>query len=205
MGRCSCLGAVLMASGLGRRFGSNKLLREVEGRPMICRAFEAVPARLFHRAAVVSACPEILALAEEQGYLPIYNPRAAEGQSASVRLGLWELMGLDGALFAVCDQPWLGRRSVERLIGRFSASPDRICALSWQGKRGNPVIFPNALFPELMALSGDRGGGAVLRANPHLLSLVEADSPQELRDVDTIADLNGGASPYPSQENPPQI
>ena len=39
----------------------------------------------------------------------------AQGQSASVRLGLGELLELDGVLFCVCDQPWLRRDSVERL------------------------------------------------------------------------------------------
>lgn len=181
------VGAVLMASGFSRRFGSNKLLEPVEGVPMILRAFDALPAALFERAVVVSACPEILAMAGERGYLPIPNPGAAEGQSASIRLGLSELPDMDGILFAVCDQPWLRRKSVERLLERFSAGC--ICALSRQGKRGNPVIFPSSLFPELLALTGDQGGGRIIRANPHRLRLVEAEDVWELQDVDTPIDL----------------
>lgn len=181
------VGAVLMASGAAVRFGGNKLLHRVEGLPMICRAFQALPARLFYRAAVVSACPEILSLAAEHGYLPVPNPDAAQGQSASVRLGLAALGKVDGALFAVCDQPWLERGSVLRLLDAFARHPDRICALSWQGRRGNPVLFPPDLFPALLALTGDRGGGAVIRAER--LLLVEAGSPRELRDVDAPEDL----------------
>ena len=184
------VGAVLMASGFSRRFGANKLLERTEGVPMILRAFDALPAALFDRAAVVSTYPEVLSLAEERGYLPLFNPRAAEGQSASVRLGLSELLDMEGVLFAVCDQPWLRRKSVERLLERFSASPECICALGWQGKRGNPAIFPAALFPELLALAGDRGGGRVIQTNPHLLRLVEVEDPRELQDIDTPADLN---------------
>lgn len=183
-------GAVLMASGFARRFGGNKLLERVEGVPMIRRTFEAVPAGLFQRAVVVSACCEILALAEEGGYVPLPNPRAEEGQCASLRLGLSCLGDMDGVLFAVCDQPWLRRKSVERLLEGFWARPDCICALGWRGQRGNPVIFPQALFPELLALTGDLGGGRVIRAHPELLSVVEAESPEELRDVDTPEALN---------------
>lgn len=179
------VGAVLMASGFSRRFGTNKLLEPVDGIPMIQRAMAAVPARLFQRALVVSACTEILTLAQTKGYLPLPNPGAAEGQSASIRLGLSELLDMDGVLFSVCDQPWLRRESVERLLERFSASPSCICALSWQGKRGNPVIFPAALFPELLALTGDRGGGRVIHTHPERLRLVEAEDGRELRDVDT--------------------
>lgn len=183
------VGAVLMASGFSRRFGTNKLLEPVDGIPMIQRAMAAVPARLFQRALVVSACTEILTLAQTEGYLPLPNPGAAEGQSASIRLGLSELLDMDGVLFSVCDQPWLRRESVERLLDRFSASPGCICALSWQGKRGNPVIFPAALFPELLVLTGDRGGGRVIQAHPERLRLVEAEDGRELRDVDTPESL----------------
>ena len=113
-----------MASGFGRRFGSNKLLAEVDGVP------------LYHRA------------------------------------------------MAVCDQPWLTTKSIIRLKNSFLESPDAICALSWQGRRGNPVVFPADLFGELAALTGDTGGGAVIRRHPERLRLVEAFSPNELLDVD---------------------
>lgn len=184
------VGAVLMASGFSRRFGRSKLLETIEGTPMIQRAFQAVPPELFCRAAAVSACPRILALAEERGYLPIPNPRAAEGISASVRLGLSALLDMDGVLFAVCDQPWLKRSSTQRLLEQFSAAPNLICALGWQGQRGNPVIFPSALFPELLDLTGDRGGGRVIQAHPGLLRLVDVEDPGQLRDVDTPEDLD---------------
>ena len=35
------IGCVIMASGLARRFGSNKLLADFGGRPMLCRALDA--------------------------------------------------------------------------------------------------------------------------------------------------------------------
>ena len=185
------VGAVLLAAGRGRRFGGNKLLCPVEGTPLVLRAMDALPPRLFCRAAVVSGWPEILELARRRGYLAVDNPLADEGQAASVRLGLAALGEVDGALFAVCDQPFLTAGSVTRLLRCFSETPERICALAWAGRRGNPAVFPAALFPELLALAGDVGGGAVIRAHPGLLRLVEAGSPAELRDVDTPADLAG--------------
>ena len=173
-----------MASGSAVRFGSNKLLYPVDGVPMVERAFSAVPPELFARACVVSCYPEILALAEKRGYLPVPNPEAVQGQSASVRLGLAELAELDGALFSVCDQPWLRRDSVERLLAEFDSHPGCICALSWRGVRGSPAVFPPDLFPELLALTGDRGGGGVIRAHRDRLRLVEASASTELQDLD---------------------
>ena len=115
---------------------------------------------------------------------------AGEGIAASIRLGVAAMDGMDGALFAVCDQPWLTTESVRRLLDAFSDAGDAICALSWRGTRGSPVIFPACFFGELAALTGDTGGSAVLRRHPERLRLVEASSPRELMDVDTPADLS---------------
>lgn len=138
---------------------------------------------------MVSSDPEILALTEEHGYPSIPNPEAAESQSSSLRLGLPQLLDMDGVPLSVCDQPWLNRKSVESLLEPFFALPDRICALNWQGKRGSPVIFPACVYPELLELTGDQRGRKVIRANAHRLHLVETDSPEELQDVDTPLDL----------------
>ncbi len=184
------LGAVLMASGSARRFGENKLLHPVEGIPMIERAMGILPPDMFSKAAVISSYPEILRLAGEKGYIAIENPAPEHGQSVSVRLGTQALADMDGILYAVCDQPWLRTESVERLIKAFSAAPDGIWALSWAGRKGNPVIFPKKLFQELLAVTGDRGGGVVIKAHPELLRLAEAGGPEELLDIDSPMDLN---------------
>ncbi len=183
------IGAVLMASGAGTRFGSNKLLAEVEGVSLIQRTFSALPAHLFARAVVVSRYPELLDQAARAGYHAFENPLSHLGQSVSITLGLAALEDMDGVLFAVCDQPWLTRESVRRLLSTFRADPTRITALGWQGTRGNPVIFPPDLFPALFDLEGDTGGGAVIRAHPHRLVVVEVGSADELRDVDRPHDL----------------
>ena len=183
------IGAVLLASGLGRRFGSNKLLAAVEGVPLYRRAMTALAGAGLDRLAVCSPYPEVLEAGEELGFLPLYNPDGAEGISASIRLGVSRMGGMDGVLFSVCDQPFLTTNSIIRLKQSFEESDGAICALSWGGKRGNPVLFPNHLLDELAALTGDTGGGAVVKRHPERLVLVEAFSPKELEDVDKPEDL----------------
>lgn len=184
------IGCVLLASGFGRRFGSNKLLSLAGGVPLYRRALERLIPLPLARVAVTSQYPQVLDYARALGFLPLENPGAEEGISAGIRLGLSAMEGLDGVLFTVCDQPWLTTNSIVSLLNCFSKSKNAICALAWQGRRGNPVVFPADLFAELAALTGDTGGGAVIRRHPDRLLLVEAASPKELDDVDTPADLN---------------
>jgi len=51
--------------------------------------------------------------------------------------------------------------------------------------RGNPAVFPKSVFGELEALTGDVGGGAVIRRHPEMLTLEEAETKEELIDIDT--------------------
>lgn len=112
----------------------------------------------------------------------------AIGASHTIALGLTQLRDLDGVMFLVCDQPLLRRESVAALAGLWRRSPEKIAALGHNGARGNPCVFPAPLYPELLKLTGDHGGSAVIRQHPELLMLLEVPE-RELCDVDTIQAL----------------
>ena len=124
------VGCVLMASGAGRRFGSNKLLSAVEGVPLHRRAMAALAPAGFGRLVVCSPYPEVLSAGAEYGFRPLDNPGAGEGIAASIRLGVAAMDGMDGALFAVCDQPWLTTESVRRLLDARELEFHEIAAVS---------------------------------------------------------------------------
>ena len=62
------IGCIVMAAGNARRFGSNKLDARVEGKTLLRRALEAVPAACFDRVAVVTQYPQGMELAREMGF-----------------------------------------------------------------------------------------------------------------------------------------
>ena len=153
-----------MAAGDARRFGENKLAMEVGGRTLVRRALEAVPGEAFRTVAVVTQYPEVEALAEGFGFLPVRNPHPDWGISHTIRLGLEALGEVDAALFLVSDQPH-------------------------DGVRGNPCIFPRQYFPELLELREDHGGSSVIRRHEKDLLLFEAPAC-ELEDIDTPCALH---------------
>ena len=177
-------GCVVLAAGSASRFGGNKLTAAVEGIALIRRALSAVPAERFSRVAVVTQYPEIRDLAEAFSFTPVWNDAPEAGVSRSIALGLGAIGDCPGALFLVADQPLLRRESVNALVTLWGEKPEGIAALGHRGVRGNPCLFPARLFPELLALTGDRGGAAVIRRHEDLLSLLEVD-PRELQDADT--------------------
>ena len=182
------LGCVVMAAGNARRFGENKLLAVIDGRTLMERTLDAVPRKLFERVIVVTQYDWVETLAGERGFIPIRNHEPEKGLSRTIQLGLRELSDMDGVLFLVSDQPWLKQETVAAEVQLFLENSDKIIALSHNGQRGNPCIFPKGFFPPLLALEGDRGGSAVIRRHEDALLLLEADEI-ELRDIDTKEEL----------------
>lgn len=161
---------------------------------------------------LVASHPEIIRQASGlEGVRTVVNRDPAAGISHSIALGIraaWELCGgerPDGwLLFSVCDQPWLTEKEVSRLIkkavseagkGAKHAEKDGqkdkkgpagkgILALSCGGEAKNPVMFRAGYSEELLALSGDRGGKAVLRRHRDDMLLVEAENEKALEDLD---------------------
>lgn len=181
---------ILLAAGMGTRFGGDKLLHMVDGRPMAAHAIELhAAAPYIHRILVTQRRHETLAaLAAANGFCVSYNDEPERGIASSIRIGaaLLAASGIrpDGVLFGVCDQPYLGRDTLWRLLDAFAASPARIVAPCHAGRRGNPVIFPARFLPALSALTGDTGGSAIIRANPEALLLVPVADERELIDID---------------------
>lgn len=182
-------GCVILAAGLGRRFGGDKLLADFNGLPLYRRAMAAVPAELRTRTAVVSGDKTILAAAREEDFTPVLNDRPEDGISRSIRLGLESLRGCDGILFMVGDQPLLQPQTTRKLLETARANPGAIIApVRSDGQSGNPCFFPARFFPELLALEGDTGGRRIIKAHPEALvtlpvedrELTDTDSPQAL-------------------------
>ena len=178
------IGCVVMAAGDARRFGENKLAALFDGKPLIRRALEAVPAEEFSAVAVVTQYPEVEAMAAEFGFIPVRNPHPDWGISHTIRLGLEALGECDAALFQVSDQPMLRRETVAAEAAFFREHPDKLVGLGHGGVRGNPCIFPAKYFPELLALKEDHGGSSVIRRHEEELLLFECPA-RELEDADT--------------------
>ena len=183
------LALTFMASGHSKRFGGDKLLTLIGGVPLAERCFRAVPGGVFDAVAVVTRSGTVAELAEKYGFAVVMNPDTTDDTSVTIRLCLEFAGNAAGCAFAVCDQPYLTPDSYRALAETFAAKPDCIAALSWNGARGNPVIFPTALFGELRSLPPGGTGGQVIDRHRALLRLAEVGDGRELRDIDRIEDI----------------
>lgn len=176
------LGCVIMASGLGKRFGGNKLLADFHGKPMIQRALDATEG-LFSYRVVVTRHESVAQLARQQNVAVILHD--LPHKSDTVRLGLEALGELDACMFLPGDQPLLQKETVAMLLEAWKENPDRIIRPAFEDTEGSPVLFPAWAFPELRTLPEGKGGAVVIKNHPNELYRVSIANPFELADADT--------------------
>jgi Uncharacterized MobA-related protein len=183
--------AIVLAAGASRRFGSQKLLADLHGKPVVRWAVENVLAAQPDETIVVvgregDAVRETL---EGLAVRIVVNERWVEGIGGSIRAGIAALPpDADAALIVLGDQPALDARIIAGIMNAHSEGSRAIVAPSYRGERGHPVIFGAEIFPELLVMEGDRGARDVIARDPSRVTRVDFDAPVPA-DVDTEAEL----------------
>lgn len=198
--RAPRIAALVLAAGLSSRMGSNKLLAEWRGKPLLRWTVEAALASEGRPVIVVTGheSARIEAALKGLDVKIVHNLHFAAGLSASLKAGIRAVPGdCDGVIVLLGDMPEIAASLVDRMIAAFSPPDNRsICVAVHEHRRGNPVLWARQFFPEIESLSGDIGAKDLIAAHEDVVCDVEADG-SVLRDVDTpdaLAALRAGAA-----------
>lgn len=176
------VGCVIMASGLGKRFGGNKLMADFGGQPMIARILAATEG-IFDRRVVVTRHEDVALLCREQGIEVVLHD--LPNRNDTVCLGLEAVGDVDGCLFCPGDQPLLKRETVGALVNAWQREPDFIWRTAFEDRAGAPILFPKWAFDELRTLPEGKGGAFLAKKYPERVRLHPVRDKLELMDVDT--------------------
>ena len=177
---------VIMASGLGKRFGSNKLLAEFKGKSLIQRVLDLTE-DLFEARIVVTRSVEVEQLCREKK-IPVILHELPD-RSDTVRLGVEEITDMDACIFCPCDQPLLCRESIKKMLETYERAEKSIVRLGYGEKVGAPVLFDRRYFEQLRHLPQHNGGSYVMKQVPQEVQVSQAASEWELFDIDTEENL----------------
>lgn len=184
--------ALVLAAGRSARMGgTNKLLAEVDGVPMLARAANAALASLAASVTVVLGheAEQGEALLAGRPLNVVRNPDYAQGMSTSLAAGLAALPAeAEAVVVLLADMPRVNASHIDRLIAAFDPKRPAIVVPMHDGRRGNPVLWPRELFSEMRAVTGDRGARALLERHAARIATVEMDAAIHA-DVDTPDDL----------------
>lgn len=184
------IAAVILASGRGSRMGKNKLLIDINGKPMIEYILNNVRRNSFCEYHVVSVYEDILDMAGHKfGMQCIFNEHPEYGQSQSIVLGTKKCSDIcDGFMYFTGDMPALQKDTIGKLLKAFDKY-NKIIVPVYDGHRGSPVIFPKKFKKQLETLTGDTGGRQIMEDNKDQIYFVEIEDAWQGMDVDTEEDL----------------
>jgi len=183
------ISGIILASGFSKRMEKEKLLLPVGGVALVERVIRVAQASRLDEVILVYQKKEIEKIGRKYGIKAVHNPRADEGQSAAIKLGIHTAHPeTDAFMFMVGDQPFLNPSTINILIDTNRSDPHSIIVPVYNGLRGNPVLFPSELRDLLLALDGDRGGRVLIDSMPERVKLVSIDEEMLGTDIDTEED-----------------
>lgn len=179
--------AIVLAAGRATRFGAQKLLAPLHGRPLARWTIERVLASVVDDVVVVVGGDEEGLRAALAG-LPVRcvpNRDYQDGMSTSLRAGVAALApGTEATVVVLGDQPDLPSDVIDQLVAAHRHTGKPVVVPLYADGRGHPVLFGADVFPELCAVRGDQGAREVIARDPSRVATVPLARPAPA-DVDT--------------------
>jgi len=197
---------IYMAAGNSRRFGSNKLFYELDGKPMYRHLLERLIEIKDRYNKLKSDSPviDITVVTRYREILDycssihdchaVLSPDSEKGISYTIKAGIMAVQeqkktGMqDYYMFAVADQPYLKSQSVIKLMDKVLENKGNkrlVFSLHCGDAVGNPCVFHSSLIPQLLSLEGDKGGRSV--AKKYDCVYVDIADECELMDIDSLS------------------
>jgi molybdenum cofactor cytidylyltransferase len=178
---------VVLAAGTSSRMGSNKMLADFGGKPMLRVTIENVQASAVDHVVVVTGHEHARAaeVLNDLDVQVVHNPQYADGLSTSLRAGVAAAGEVDAIVVCLGDMPRVMPDVIDRMIAAFNPVEHRsIVVPMHQGQLGNPVLWGAEHFSRLSSLVGDKGARSLIGAMKNDATEIEADE-SVLMDADT--------------------
>ena len=127
---------------------------------------------------------------EEESIRIVLNQEWKKGMASSMIEGLKTLLMvdplIDGAIFMMCDQPFVSVSLLSDLMATQRATAKPIVASNYGNTVGPPTLFHKSIFTALLKLKGDTGAKGIIQQHANEVATVYF--PDGSIDIDTAAD-----------------
>jgi molybdenum cofactor cytidylyltransferase len=179
---CADIAVAVLAAGQAKRFGSDKLMAELDGAPLGLHIGQTLaPMEFGWRFAVCGEGSPVGQHYAALGFAVIENAAPESGQAGSLHLAVKaaDRTPASALLVVLADMPFVTARHIARIAASkgLTASHDGNAPMP-------PALFARSFWPELLATEGDAGARRLLGGAKIVMA-----PPKELHDIDLPADL----------------
>jgi len=185
------IAGVILAAGAARRFGAQKLLAPLGGRPLVQHVIDAANASCLEDIVLVvgTNANDLVAQLDLGRTHVVHNPDPARGLASSLQSGLRSLdQSLHAALVLLGDMPGVTTALIDELVARGRETRASAVVSVWRGRRSPPVVLHQSIWAAALALDGDIGMRDVLAGRDDVVEVEVTPALGALDDVDTPED-----------------
>jgi len=196
------ISAILLAAGESKRMeGENKLIKEINGIPLIQHATKNVLGSAIDELIIILGHEKSLIeniITKNKKIKFIYNENYKNGISSSIKIGLNHISKTSEAFF-IClgDMPNVNQNIYNKLIkSRYNynkkLTSDRkkeIIIPVFEEKEGNPILFSKFMREKIMNIDGDYGAKKIIEESKNKILYVPIKSNGITLDFDTKEDF----------------
>ena len=183
--------AILLAAGMSRRMGTNKLLLDYRGKPMVKHVLDTLTASEADEVIVVASEISIHQLRDflDPDILLVDNPNYKSGMTSSIQAGVNRANPEYACMVCLADQPLITVKDYNQIIGAYREKVQKdhaaIVLPAFDGRKGNPVIFSPYYRELILTHQEPEGCKEIVQQHPDHIYTIEVGTKGILTDVDT--------------------
>lgn len=183
--------AVILAAGVSKRLGFNKLTLKMNGETVIRQAVLPFISAGMGKVFIVTGVQSKGIREELTGYAVefIENKDYSLGMSTSVKASLPFITDEEGVFFHLGDKPFLEKEMIYRMIDMYREDRKKIIVPVFNGEKGHPVLMDVGLYStEIRSLEGDKGLREIIEKHAGDVIFIKGNEGS-LFDIDTVEDI----------------
>lgn len=188
------IAVIILAAGIGSRAGRNKLMIEVDEKPMFLKSITAAVKSKASPVFVITGhnSAELEEFMEDIDVNIIYNPAYRSGVRTSITLGLKSVPSFcEGALILPADMPNITAEFINKLLKSFKKGKEKqVCMVSYNGVKHNPIIWSKELFNVADVVPENADIRPIFMEHSDYITIVEAPNEDMILDVNFANDVD---------------
>jgi len=197
------ISSILLAAGLSTRMdGENKLIKEIDGIPLIKYTAKNILASAVDELIIVlghekNVIENIIGINKKIKF--VYNKDFKNGISSSIKVGLNKISkNSQGFFISLGDMPNINQNIYNKLIKSMHGYNKKLAPIhkkeiiipTFENQEGNPVLFSKLMKNKIMSVDGDSGSKKIIELNRSKVLNVPFDNNGIILDFDTQEHFN---------------